>query len=134
MPTYREKPVEAFQITEDTRFDQENWPEWLKEAWMKEPSEEGSYHETGTGLMLIQTLRGYEPVSNGDWVIEGLTGRLHRYTNEEFEQYYEPVGATKKAEKTKPKADPKEEVVEKEGVDALTTQGMRKVGRKTKKS
>ena len=136
MPTYQEKPVEAFQITEDNRFDQTDWPDWLKEAWRKEASEDNSFHETGSGMLLVQTPRGYEPVSDSDWIVQGRSGRLHRYPDEEFEQHYEPVGAAKEAKpkaKTKPK-EKQEEPAEDEGVATMTTQGMRNIGgRKNKK-
>ena len=46
MALYRKKPVviEAFQITEETRNDNKDWPNWLNQAWNKDRKEEGAVY------------------------------------------------------------------------------------------
>jgi len=85
MPKYRKKPVviEAFQITEETRQDNRDWPEWLNRAWQKENDAEGSVYPVdypnsdGTDELRVFTLEGIHNVGWGDFIIQGVNGELY---------------------------------------------------------
>lgn len=63
---YRKKPmiIEAFQITQKTRSNNIDWPEWLNEAWNKDKNEVGAVYPSkhpnsdGTDELMINTLEG----------------------------------------------------------------------------
>lgn len=95
---YRKKPVviEAFQMTKERILDSTDWPEWLIEAWKKDPKEEGSMFPTlhagiPCGTVTIRTLEGFHEVTIGDWVIQGVKGELYPCKPEIFAMTYEPV-------------------------------------------
>jgi hypothetical protein len=80
----RKKPVvvEAFQMTEDRRKDNLDWPQWLHEAWNKEIGEVGclcseNYPKSdGDDRLLIGTLWGLLLISWGDFIVCGVHGEL----------------------------------------------------------
>lgn len=116
MPTFQEKPIEAFQVTPESMEDKDNWPEWLTEAWEKEPSEGGSFHESGGGLILVHCPNlGYVPVEYTDWVVREHNETFSKLKDEDFNERYEPVSAApakkktqKQSQKEKPKEAPQE--------------------------
>lgn len=89
---YRKKPVviEAFQITEERRWDNSEWPNWLYQAWQKEHEEVGSFFPISTSLW-IHTLEGNHLVSLNDYVIKGVQGELYPCKPDIFKMTYEPV-------------------------------------------
>jgi len=96
MPFYRKKPVvvEAFQMTEERRKDNSDWPEWLNAAWQKKETEIGAlYPENNpyTGKLRIVTLEGNQLVSWGDFIIQGVQGEIYPCKPDIFEQTYEVV-------------------------------------------
>ena len=97
---FRTKPVvvEAFQMTQQRRCDNVDWPEWLNRAWNLDPREPGAVYPTvaGTpdGTLSIQTLESEHMVSWGDWIIRGVKGELYQYAPDIFEATYEPVNET----------------------------------------
>lgn len=97
---FRKKPVviEAFQMTEERRINNTNWPEWMHRAWSFERGLPGSLYPTdeGTcdGTLSIGTLEGQHLVSWGDWIIKGVKGELYPCKPDIFEQTYEPVSET----------------------------------------
>lgn len=99
MPKYRKKPVviEAFQITEETRKDNSNWPEWLNAAWQLANDAVGSVFPSqfpdsdGTDTLKVNTLEGPLEVAWGDWIIQGVQGELYPCKPNIFEQTYELV-------------------------------------------
>ena len=92
---FRKKPVviEAFQMTEERRASNADWPEWMHRAWQFEretpgalyPTEEG----TGDGTLSIGTLEGQHLVSWGDWIIQGVKGELYPCKPDIFAATYE---------------------------------------------
>lgn len=94
MTRFRKKPViiEAFQMTEERRWDNNDWPEWLNKAWNFEPCVLGSLAPCTQGnLLKIMTLKGVRRVEWNDWIIQGVQGELYRCKPDIFEQTYEAV-------------------------------------------
>lgn len=98
MAQFRKKPVviEAFQLTEETRNNNVDWPNWLHEAWNKKRTEEGAVFPTSKlpeivkGLS-IHTKEGIMYCSIGDYLIKGIDGELYPCKPEIFEKTYEPA-------------------------------------------
>ena len=99
---YRKRPVlvEAFQMTEARRNDNNGWPHWLDKAWNGEVGKPGSFwcDYPGPGLgdargerMVIGTLEGAHVVKHGDWIIRGVVGELYPCRADIFEATYEPI-------------------------------------------
>ena len=92
---FRKKPVviEAFQMTEERRTSNADWPEWMHHAWQLERETLGSLYPTeeGTddGTLSIGTLEGQHLVSWGDWIIQGVKGELYPCKPDIFEATYE---------------------------------------------
>ena len=83
---YRKKPVviEAFQLTEETRNNNYNWPQWAHKAWNEEilkPDPEGA------GL-LVATLENPMKAEIGCWIIQGVQGELYPCKDEIFQATY----------------------------------------------
>ena len=99
MAKFRKKPaeIEAFQMTQQNRIDNSEWPNWLNQAWNMEPGDVGSvwpvgYPESdGTDQVVIATLEGVMTVAFNDWIIRGVKGELYACKPDIFEQTYEPV-------------------------------------------
>jgi hypothetical protein len=98
MPQFRKKPVviEAFQLTEATRMDNSDWPEWLNKAWNKAEGEDGALFRQNMDaplpdLLCIQTLEGVHLVQFGDWIIRGVKGELYPRKPEIFAATYDAV-------------------------------------------
>jgi hypothetical protein len=109
---YRKKPVvvEAFQMTPEQRKDKWGWPEWLHQAWNKQPSEVGSVFWTGMGLpgdntIFVNTVEGVMSVAVDDYIIRGVAGELYACKPEIFEQTYEPASQESKAEDFRQRLD-----------------------------
>lgn len=91
---YRKKPVvvEAFQMTEERRYNNAEWPNWLNEAWQLEEGTPGSLYATEVGGQLsIGTLEGPHSISCGDWIIQGVKGELYPCKPDIFDMIYEVV-------------------------------------------
>lgn len=96
---FRKKPVvvEAFQMTEERRKDNTDWPEWLNEAWNKKQGEVGavfpadSPFSNGEDELKVHTLEGKMRVAFGDWIIKGVAGELYPCKPDIFEATYEAV-------------------------------------------
>lgn len=94
---YRKKPVviEAFQMTEQRRTDNRDWPDWLNRAWNTPHDVEGAVYpkdfpdSDGTDELLIFTLEGIHLVQFGDWIIRGVKGELYPCKPDIFEMTYE---------------------------------------------
>jgi hypothetical protein len=96
MNKYRKKPieVEAFQITRATRRDNSNWPNWLHQAWQKEPTEEGSLRPITSsphGELIIYTKEGDMFVKFNDYIIQGIQGEIYPCKPDIFEATYESL-------------------------------------------
>lgn len=98
MPKYRKKPVviEAFQMTKEHRWDNSEWPNWLNEAWNKEPDVAGSVYcslDVPDEELFIKTLEGVHRVGWNDWIIQGIQGEIYPCKPDIFGATYEPVDA-----------------------------------------
>ena len=91
---FRKKPVEieAFQMTEERRRDNSEWPEWLHAAWQKDRLENGALfcREGGGDELSIMTLEGEHAVTWDDWIIQGIQGELYPCKPDIFEATYDP--------------------------------------------
>ena len=93
--------IEAFQITEETRWNNEDWPEWLHMAWNMEPSEVGSVDPLNMcppelvlpegAILIISTLEGKQVVMENDFIIRGVQGELYPCKPDIFWQTYEEM-------------------------------------------
>ena len=89
---FRKKPVviEAFQMTRARRDDNSEWPEWLNQAWNKEPSEGAMWpNRADPTLLVIGTKEGIQCISWDDWIIRGVQGELYPCKPEIFAATYE---------------------------------------------
>lgn len=89
---FRKKPVviEAFQMTEERRWGNADWPHWLHEAWNRGENEVGAFRPSdGPDQPEIVTLEGVMTVEWGDWIIRGVQGELYPCKPDIFEQTYE---------------------------------------------
>jgi hypothetical protein len=97
MPKFKKKPivVEAFQMTQERRTDNRDWPGWMGQAWQKERGEVGSLYPTiegtGDGTISIGTLEGPLLVSWGDYIIQGVQGEIYPCKPDIFEATYGPA-------------------------------------------
>jgi len=96
----RKKPVviEAFQMTQEQRWDNSEWPNWLHEAWQKDVEEVGSLFSAPDGQLegeddplFIHTLEGNHKVLWGDYIIQGVHGELYPCKPDIFEKTYERI-------------------------------------------
>lgn len=93
---YRKKPVviEAFQMTEERRRDNSEWPAWMHEAWNKQRYEPGvlcpsEYPDSdGMDKLAIWTLEGSMVVDWDDWIIRSVQGELYPCKPDIFEATY----------------------------------------------
>ena len=96
---FRKKPVviEAFEMTEERRQDNSEWPAWMHEAWQKDRYEPGALYplkspsSDGTYKLAIHTLEGDHLVEWGDFIIQGVAGELYPCKPDIFHKTYEPV-------------------------------------------
>jgi len=97
MAKYRKKPIviEAFQMTKERRERNQEWPEWLHEAWNKNNGETGSVfpseypYSDGTDKLTVHTLEGDHLVEWGDYIIQGIQGELYPCKLDIFKKTYE---------------------------------------------
>lgn len=97
--SYRKKPVviEAFQMTQERRMDNRDWPEWLNCAWNKNEGEPGAVFRQNVNALLpdllcIWTLEGVHLVDWGDWIIRGVKGELYPCKPDVFKATYDEAG------------------------------------------
>ena len=98
---YRKKPIviEAFQMTEQRRNSNAEWPEWLHRAWERGASAgiKGALMidiDDPNGLRLaLGTLEGVYRIQWDDWIIQGIKGELYPCKPDIFEATYEALEA-----------------------------------------
>ena len=94
---YRKRPViiEAFQMTEQRRSNNWDWPEWLNKAWNMDEGAVGAVWINPTDpqrlKLLIGTLEGIFLVDWNDWIIQGVQGELYPCKPDIFAATYEEV-------------------------------------------
>ncbi len=81
MSKFRKKPIviEAFQMTFKARHSNINWPNWLHEAWNKEPGEGAMFIDADDPQRLqlcLGTLEGVQRITWDDWIVRGVKGEL----------------------------------------------------------
>lgn len=94
MYKFRKKPIviEAFQMTEERRWPNSEWPEWLHKAWSLDSGEPGALsNHPGLNTLVICTLEGDHAVTWGDYIIQGVQGELYPCKPDIFEATYEAV-------------------------------------------
>lgn len=94
---FRKKPIviEAFQMTNVRRWDNNEWPEWLNEAWQKDIGEANSLWcdvDPPHDSLHISTLEGVLNIDWNDWIIKGVQGELYPCKPDIFEATYDPEG------------------------------------------
>ena len=102
MSRWRKKPVEieAFQMTLERRWDNSEWPNWLNEAWNREPSEGAVWidgDDPKRERLVCGTLEGVHRIDWDDWIIRGVKGELYPCKPDIFEATYEPAQCEKEA-------------------------------------
>ncbi len=93
---FRKKPVviEAFQMTLLTRWDNSEWPQWMHEAWNREPGENAIWidpDDPRRERLLCGTLEGVHAITWKDWIIQGVKGEIYPCKLDIFAETYEPV-------------------------------------------
>lgn len=91
---YRKKPVviEAFQMTKERRYDNQDWPNWLNMAWNEDIGKQGAMYCIDAGEELfIKTLEGVHDITWNDWIIQGIKGEIYPCKPDIFELTYEAV-------------------------------------------
>lgn len=89
---YIKKPVvvEAFQMTEQHRHNNFYWPQWLHDAWNKDPTEVGAvFPVPGSSEVQINTLEGLMRVNTNDFIIQGVKGELYPCKPDIFHATYQ---------------------------------------------
>ncbi len=95
--------VEAFQMTIERRWDNQDWPNWLNQAWDKESDEVGALFckESPHNELYINTLEGTMNVGWEDWIIQGVKGEIYPCKPDIFEATYECVNVRTNTESIK---------------------------------
>ena len=102
MGKFRKKPIviEAFQMTLKHRWDNSEWPNWLHQAWQKEPGENSLWPDPDMPLnpnyesaneLACGTLEGVRRVNIDDWIIKGIKNELYPRKPDIFKATYEKV-------------------------------------------
>ena len=78
----RKKPVmvEVFQMTKGRRWDNSEWPNWLHQAWNREPSEGAVWiddDDPKREKLVCGTLEGVHRIDFDDFIIKGIKGELY---------------------------------------------------------
>ena len=80
--------VDAFQITEHTRWNQEDWPVWMLQG-IRQIGVNGVFSD-GDDLV-VSTLHGNERVKRNDWIIRSEDGSLYGIHSDQFDENFEPA-------------------------------------------
>ena len=94
MGIYRKKPVEveAFQMTKQRRWDNSEWPNWLHEAWQKDPGENSLWIDPDDPKkenLVCGTPKGVHRVDWDDFIIQGVKNEIYPCKPDIFEMTYE---------------------------------------------
>lgn len=83
--------IEAFKMTEERRWDNSEWPNWMHLAWNKHPEESGCLYCMPENVeeLFISTLEGDHRVAWGDWIIQGVKGEIYPCRPDIFMVTYE---------------------------------------------
>ena len=92
---FKRKPeeVEAFQMTEERRWDNRDWPEWLNRAWQEKIGATGGVwcnpQPANPTSIFVGAVGGAVMVKWGDWIIKDWKGNLSVCAPNIFEETYE---------------------------------------------
>ena len=82
-------------MTKERRWDNQDWPNWLNQAWNMDAGEEGALFidedDPKRNRLVIGTLEGVHWVEWDDWIIKGVQGEIYPCKPDIFEQTYEKV-------------------------------------------
>jgi hypothetical protein len=96
MAQFQKKPVIIEAVEYQGRVDDKplfaEEPDWLIEAFTKQPGEPGAMYAFG-GDLIICTLEGDHTARRGDWIIRGIQGELYPCKPAIFAATYQPVDA-----------------------------------------
>jgi hypothetical protein len=94
----KKRDVFAFQMTRERRWNNSEWPEWLNEAWNKDPITTGGvWMESDVDdkeCLVCGTLEGVHKIAFDDWIIQGAKGDILVCAPDLFEQLYEYSDST----------------------------------------
>ncbi len=82
--------VDAFQMTIANRLPNDNWPEWLKKEWDKEPGENSLWVDEDGDLRCADFF-GEDEVCMDDWITMDGDGWLQVIDPEYFADKFELV-------------------------------------------
>jgi hypothetical protein len=83
----RPRLVQAFQLTDETRADNSNWPQWLHDAWNKGKGSVGAVwpnDQAGSNDLMLNTGAGSYVWPVGDWIICHRDGSFRLYKDDSF--------------------------------------------------
>lgn len=86
--------VEAFQMTEERRWGNRDWPEWLNRAWNGGHTEVGSMFPlvgNTADRVCIRASDGVHAIEWGDWIMRGPDGELYVCHDDEFQANYQQI-------------------------------------------
>lgn len=92
---YRTKPVfvNAFQLLEGNRYDEDSWPDWMKEAWNRDIDDDYALIGNSNNHTLFIGIFPDISINYGDWIIREENGHLFSFSAEEFENKFESIHA-----------------------------------------
>ena len=96
---FRKKPIiiEAFQMTKERRWSNEDWPDWLNMAWQKRPGENAMWANPdfpndpdnySPAELVCGTLEGVHKIDWDDWIIQGVKGEIYPCKPDIFDLTY----------------------------------------------
>lgn len=94
MHRYRKRSteVEAFQLTDENRDNDESWPLWAQLAWLKVWNEPGALSPMiGNRGVYVNGVAGIRIANIGDWIVCDENGILFPLTADDFPQRYEAI-------------------------------------------
>lgn len=89
--------IEAFQITQTTREDNSEWPEWLHKAWDKPIMKKGSLYPVhypnsdGKDPLKLRGVGGPTILNWGDYIVKTPEGNLYKVDPKSFKEVFKPI-------------------------------------------
>ncbi len=93
---FRKKPIviEAYQMIGNRRWDNSDWPQWMNEAWNRDPGQNSIWPDPDDpdgALLVCGTLEGVQHIDWGDWIIRGINGEIYPCKPDIFKTTYEEM-------------------------------------------
>lgn len=97
MALYIHKPLKMCAFQFDYKRSIYNYaPDWFLEAVCKSEQEEGRIYHHMNGFYVIETLQGLMEISDGDFVVKGITGEIYPCKPDIFKLSYDFYGYDEK--------------------------------------